>query len=290
MTIFPTKILLATDGSEDAQLAATTAVDLTKKLDSELLHVVYVEPMPEKHISGLMRFRLDLPAEVVERVEQDAETKLEEQVQKIRKAGDEVAQAHRRAGLPDAEILALAEELGVGLIVVGSRGRGGIRRALMGSVSDSVVRHAHCPVMVARGEPLIFPGKILLATDGSEEAELAATAAAELAKSTASELQVAHVAAQYSYARAAGEELPDVAQQVLDEQVSRLQHAGVTAAEAHVRVGPPAAVIVALTEHIGAQLIIMGSRGMGGIRRALMGSVSDSVVSHAHCAVMVVRE
>jgi len=237
-----------------------------------------------------MRFRLDLTAEVVERVEQDAETKLEEQVQKIRKAGDEVAQVHPRAGLPDAEILALAEELGVGLIVVGSRGRGGIRRALMGSVSDSVVRHAHCPVMVARGEPLIFPGKILLATDGSEEAELAATAAAKLAKSTASELQVAHVAAQYSYARAAGEELPDVAQQVLDEQVSRLQHAGVTVAEAYVRVGPPAAVIVALTEHIGAQLIIMGSRGMGGIRRALMGSVSDSVVSHAHCAVMVVRE
>jgi len=144
--------------------------------------------------------------------------------------------------------------------------------------------------MVVRGEPVAFPTRILLATDGSKEAELAATAAAELAKSTASELQVAHVAAQYPYARAAGEELPDVAQQVLDEQVSRLQQAGVTVAEAHVRVGPPAAVIIALAEHMGAHLIIMGSRGMGGIRRALMGSVSDSVVSHAHCAVMVVRE
>jgi nucleotide-binding universal stress UspA family protein len=46
----------------------------------------------------------------------------------------------------------LAEEIGAGLIVIGSRGRGGIRRALMGSVSDSVVRHAHCPVMVVRPE------------------------------------------------------------------------------------------------------------------------------------------
>jgi nucleotide-binding universal stress UspA family protein len=46
--------------------------------------------------------------------------------------------------------VALAEELEVGLIVIGSRGRGGIQRALMGSVSDSVVRHAHCPVMVVR--------------------------------------------------------------------------------------------------------------------------------------------
>jgi nucleotide-binding universal stress UspA family protein len=289
MSIFPTKILLATDGSEDAKLAATTAVTLAKKLDSEL-HVVYVEPMLERRPTIQMRFRGDLPADVVESVKQEAKTKLEEQVQKLRQAGGEVAQAYPRTGLPEAEIVALAEELGVGLIVVGSRGHGGIRRALMGSVSASVVHHAHCPVVVVRGEPLIFPAKILLATDGSDKAELAATAAAELAKSTASELQVAHVAAQYPYARAAGEELPDVAQQVLDEQVSRLQQAGVTVAEAHVRVGPPAAVIVALAEHMGAQLIIMGSRGMGGIRRALMGSVSDSVVSHAHCAVMVVRE
>ena len=53
-----------------------------------------------------------------------------------------------REGVVPQEIVALAEELEVGLIVLGSRGRGGIRRALMGSVSDSVVRHAHCPVMV----------------------------------------------------------------------------------------------------------------------------------------------
>ena len=51
-----------------------------------------------------------------------------------------------------AEIVDLAEELGAGLVVVGSRGLGGIRRALMGSVSDSVVRHAHCPVLVVRRE------------------------------------------------------------------------------------------------------------------------------------------
>lgn len=53
-------------------------------------------------------------------------------------------------GDPDKEIVRLSEELDVGLIVMGSRGLGGIRRALMGSVSDSVVRHAHCPVLVVR--------------------------------------------------------------------------------------------------------------------------------------------
>jgi nucleotide-binding universal stress UspA family protein len=55
-------------------------------------------------------------------------------------------------GTPAAEIVELAEELVVGLVVVGSRGLGGIRRALMGSVSDSVVRHAHCLVLVVRKE------------------------------------------------------------------------------------------------------------------------------------------
>jgi nucleotide-binding universal stress UspA family protein len=53
-------------------------------------------------------------------------------------------------GRPDVEIVELTEDLGAGLIVVGSRGLGGLRRTLMGSVSDSVVRHAHCPVLVVR--------------------------------------------------------------------------------------------------------------------------------------------
>jgi nucleotide-binding universal stress UspA family protein len=53
---------------------------------------------------------------------------------------------------PDEGILAVGEDVGAGLIVLGSRGFGGVKRALMGSVSDSVVRHAHCPVLVVRKE------------------------------------------------------------------------------------------------------------------------------------------
>ena len=68
-------------------------------------------------------------------------------------------------GRADAEIVDKAEEIGAGLIVVGSRGVGAMRRTLTGSVSDSVVRHAHCPVMVVREELLTFPTKVLLATD-----------------------------------------------------------------------------------------------------------------------------
>ena len=70
-------------------------------------------------------------------------------MEKVREAGGTVAQIHLRTGKAAAEIVDLAEELGTGLVVVGSRGLG---RALMGSVSDSVVRHAHCPVLVVRRE------------------------------------------------------------------------------------------------------------------------------------------
>ena len=87
-----------------------------------------------------------------QRAEAAASQSLEEQVQKIEDVGGEVVQAHARFGRPDVEIVRLAEQLGAGIVVVGSRGRGGLRTALLGSVSDSVVRHAPCPVLVVRKE------------------------------------------------------------------------------------------------------------------------------------------
>jgi nucleotide-binding universal stress UspA family protein len=94
----------------------------------------------------------DLQSRMEEDAEQATETKLKEQVQKIRAAGGKITETHVRMGYPDAEIVGLAGRLSAGLIVMGSRGLGPLRRALMGSVSESVVRHAHCPVMVVRRE------------------------------------------------------------------------------------------------------------------------------------------
>jgi nucleotide-binding universal stress UspA family protein len=141
MTIFPTKILLATDGSREADLATTTAADLAENQNSEL-HVVYVEPT----LPMIGQFADPGP----ERAEPESRQLLEERVERIRSAGGTVAEAHLRLGRPDDQIVWVAEEIGAGLIVIGSRGHGGVRRALMGSVSDSVVRHAHCPVLVVR--------------------------------------------------------------------------------------------------------------------------------------------
>jgi phosphoribulokinase len=124
------------------------------------------------------------------------------------------------------EALNLAEELGTGLIVFGSRGRGRIRRLVMGSVSDSVVRHAHCPVMVTRWKPVVFPAKILLATDGSE-------------------LHVTHVGRVLTHGELVGinvgalpagsQELLDrEAKELLESQVERMREAEESVVEAHL--------------------------------------------------------
>jgi nucleotide-binding universal stress UspA family protein len=85
-----------------------------------------------------------------EHLDRAAQQLLDTQVEQIHAAGGSVTHSHLKVGKPEEEIVALAEELGAGLIMLGSRGRGGMRRALMGSVSDAVTRHAHCPVMVVR--------------------------------------------------------------------------------------------------------------------------------------------
>jgi nucleotide-binding universal stress UspA family protein len=146
MSIFPTTILLATDGSEEAQLAAATAADLAEKTNSEL-HVLTVGPdyplyeLPEH------------PAEfqdVVSENRREAKEVLEQQAKRIEESGGTVKETYLREGRAAEEIVEVAEDIGAGLIVMGSRGHGRLRRALLGSVSDAVVRHAHCPVTIVR--------------------------------------------------------------------------------------------------------------------------------------------
>ena len=130
-------------------MAARTAVDIADNTNSEL-HVVYVGEEYGYPIYAVPEY--EYARTIQENLEQEVRKLLDAEVEQVKAAGGTVVGAHFGMGRPDEEIVKLAEEIGAGLIVMGSRGRGGVRRSLMGSVSDSVVRHAHCPVMVVREE------------------------------------------------------------------------------------------------------------------------------------------
>lgn len=150
MSTFPTKILLATDASKDAAKAAQMASDIANISGSEL-HVLHVGNMKDFHVSPSVKQSFASRTASTVEIREKAEKILDEAVKQVEQAGGTVAHSHLRMGAPDEEILEFCDEQGgFGLIVMGSRGLGPIKRRLMGSVSESVVTHAHCPVLVAR--------------------------------------------------------------------------------------------------------------------------------------------
>jgi nucleotide-binding universal stress UspA family protein len=147
MSIFPTRILLAIDGSEEAELAALRAVDLADATDSEL-HVVHVGVVPRflESYPGTLGYERRL----YNQIEEESRQLLRELSWRVKVVGGTVAGTHLRMGAVNLEIVALAKELQADLIVMGCRGHRGIRRAIEGSISDGVIRHAPCPVLVVR--------------------------------------------------------------------------------------------------------------------------------------------
>jgi len=144
MGLFPTRILLATDGSEEAELAAPRAIDLAERTDSEL-HVVHVGVVPSFLRSDPGTRGYD--GNLYELLEEESRELLRKLSWRVKVAGGTVAGTHLRMGAVDLEIIGLAKELGVDLIIMGHRG---IRRAVEGSISDAVIRRAPCPVLVVR--------------------------------------------------------------------------------------------------------------------------------------------
>lgn len=144
------RILLAAYGLEGTEFPAHTAIRLAHSADCEL-HLVYVERLPGYLAYAPISVR-HLEWGLHEGAERAGLERLWELDRTIRIAGGTVAGAHLRIGVVAEEVVDLAEELEVDLIVVGTRGRSAIDRALMGSVSDSIVRHARCPVVVARSQ------------------------------------------------------------------------------------------------------------------------------------------
>lgn len=137
-----------------------------------------------------------------------------------------------------------------------------------------------------------LPKTILLATDGSEDAALATRAAVDLSERTGAELHVVHAWQTVPTAHFEGmvnAAFKEDARELLNEQTKKIEDAGGTVAEAHLRKDSPAQAIVELATEIDADLIVMGSRGLGRLKRLVTGSVSEGVVHNAHLPVLLLR-
>lgn len=146
MSLFPTKVLLATDGSENSLPALRAAADLSAKTGSGI-HVIYVG----KGISKPSNY--NDPNSGDQQAAQKARELLDEQIKQIEQEGGTVSDSNIVPGKkPAREIVNLTREKDIGLVVVGSRGLNRIQYALKGSVSSTVVREAYCPVLVVHGD------------------------------------------------------------------------------------------------------------------------------------------
>jgi nucleotide-binding universal stress UspA family protein len=145
MAHYPTKIVLAVDGSPEAKRAGAHAAELAQRTGSEL-YVVHV---------GLLSHWVHpdtLSADQYRRLKDEAQKRLDAEVREIEASGTKVARADVRMGRVDNEVIREAEEVGAGLIVVGNRGLGALARILLGTDAESIIRHAPCPVLVVRSD------------------------------------------------------------------------------------------------------------------------------------------
>ena len=203
-------------------------------------------------------------------------------------------------GTPQALILSLAEKSLADLIIVGSQGQTGAADTLLGSVAESVIRHAHCPVLVVRSRKPTT--RIVAGTDFSDPSLPALRAAASEAERTGAKLTVVHSldqvwsAASYPAMALGGtpvnisvEEISKLdieATHRLEEALKQLNVTG----ESVVTTGAAGTAILQIAAERAAQLIVVGTVGRTGLRRALLGSVAETVVRQAPSSVLIVRQ
>lgn len=266
------RILVGTDGSPRAEEAARQALRLATALGSSL-DLVFVVDTTRPH---------------PEDVEAEGEAAL---ARLARLAADAGVQAPSRlvAGDPGEVLVREAVEHGIDLLAVGPDAGilGGAIR--VGRVAAHVVREAPCSVMIGREASRAFPERIVCGVDGSEGSVATATLAAQIAGATGAELRLLHVVPMLR---------GDNAEWTLDPEepsppeLEPSVHAAVAAGVVPIRemaMGRPESAIVTVAMRDRVDLVVVGHRGVSGVTRVLLGSVSEHVSTHAPCSVIVVR-
>jgi nucleotide-binding universal stress UspA family protein len=271
------RVLVATDGSAHASAAVQWMRHLPFPPDREVMVITVIEPtearwpgMPdsgrdgaEARIAGARRLADDTASQLLTG----------------RTATGRVVE-----GDAQREIIAAARDWGADIVVVGARGRGAVKGLLLGSVSLGVVRHAACPVLVCKGSPREVR-TVTFALDRSAHARRAFDWFASLPVTSSARFRLVAVA---DSAAASGTiRRAELAQEL--DAMARIARARVPDVEVTLTTGAPAVRIVREARRHGSDLLVVGARGVGGARRLLLGSVSESVLRRADCPVLVVR-
>lgn len=285
----PRRVLLATDGSKDAALAARAAVDLAMGAGSELHVAHFWQNVPTTRFEAFVRSQ---PLA-------EAKELLAAQTALLGTAGAEVTGTYLRESPAVDGVLDLAGEIGADLVVMGSRGRGPVRRLVLGSVWEGVVHHAHLPVLVLRGDGEVWPPRrVVIGDDGSGAARAAASLAAGIgglfgAKGLVlrayPELPKVDLEGRALNARMVDDDLRREERE-LEERAGWLEENLGVRPRVRIDVGDPAARLLAAAEEQreGEQtLLAVGSRGLGPLGRARLGSVSTKVLRAAKGPVLV---
>jgi len=298
------KILLATDGSESARAAVDCLLRFPFPRNSEvtLLTVIDRNVFKNEEVSSINEEQRDELEETEKIVQVAAQELLAEEATRLTGAGWSESR-ELRIGHPAEEIVRLAEQLGSDCIVVGSHGTSGIRRFLLGSVSDYVLQYAPCSVLIVKKDDIHCaetgkPLRLLLSYDDSPSARKAVEFCASLpmdeqAKVTA--LTVLPLVKMYRQ---------DIRQRLswlwLEKKKQALaalervkKEIGLTTkhVETQLRESPDVSdeILQAATE-LDSDLIVLGHKGKGAIKKFLLGSVTTRIAHHAPCSVLAVRK
>lgn len=287
--------VVATDFSDDAACAVGWAREIARQHGARvaLVHAFVADALPAPEF-------VPLPPQYYEQIHAEGMQRLEAEAATLRAAGVEV-QCELVPSHPVLGVIDAARRHAATLIVAGTRGRTGWRRALLGSTAGRLVRDATCPVLTVHHDDTGTPRPlrtILVPTDFSEDAALAADAAARLlcAPGDGHKLVLLHayrvpIEAMHLPASVLMDAIHKTsadAQASLEELAASLRRPGL-AVEAVAREGYPPDVVLEHASAIGADLIAMGTHGRSGIGRAVLGSTAERVVATAPCPVLTVR-
>lgn len=292
-------LLIARDFSSVSDRAVRYALDLAARTGATL-HILHAEVLHEApDPDGGDRS----PGEDLDRFRDD----LRQEGSVSADALDDVSveEVERRDVAPGPAILNYANEADVDLIALGTRGRRGASRILLGSVAEEVVRQAEQPVLTVRGEtddrsitsPHIID-RILVPVDFSDHARKALRAAKEWATLYGASIDALHVVAEHIqpafYAggvQSIYDMEPDIEEKMQNRLGTFIDETGGpdVAVRAHVAVGNAAPDIVDFVESEDIDLVTMSTHGRTGLDRFLLGSVAEKIVRHVHCPVVTMK-